>query len=153
MNNDQLSIILMGALMFSILALFILVIIFISLSLKKKKDNKELEEKATNVNPTDKASKTLQVKTYTTNDVKSFLDFDEIKDNMIVQDKGKRYVMAIQCQGINYDLMSGMEKVAVEQGFVQFLNTLRRPIQLYVQSRKVNLEESLQNYNKRLKAI
>mgnify|MGYP004625862655 FL=1 len=153
MNNDQLSIILMGALMFSILALFILVIIFISLSLKKKKDNKELEEKATNVNPTDKASKTLQIKTYTTNDVKSFLDFDEIKDNMIVQDKGKRYVMAIQCQGINYDLMSGMEKVAVEQGFVQFLNTLRRPIQLYVQSRKVNLEESLQNYNKRLKAI
>lgn len=153
MNNDQLSIILMGALMFSILALFILVIIFISLSLKKKKDNKELEEKATNVNPTDKTSKTLQVKTYTTNDVKSFLDFDEIKDNMIVQDKGKRYVMAIQCQGINYDLMSGMEKVAVEQGFVQFLNTLRRPIQLYVQSRKVNLEESLQNYNKRLKAI
>ena len=61
--------------------------------------------------------------------------------------------MVIQCQGINYDLMSTMEKVSVEQGFVQFLNTLTRPIQLYIQSRKVNLNESIQNYKKRLKDI
>lgn len=155
MSNNQLSIILMGALMFCILILFVLIIIFISLSLKKKKNEKNIEKTSNTVNPEQNSVKNnvIQTKMYSTNDVKSFLDFDEIKDNMIVQDKGKRYVMAIQCQGVNYDLMSGIEKVSVEQGFVQFLNTIRRPIQLYVQSRKVNLEESLQNYKKRLKVI
>lgn len=155
MSNNQLSIILMGALMFCILILFVLIIIFISLSLKKKKNEKDIEKTSNTVNPEQNSVKNnvVQTKMYSTNDVKNFLDFDEIKDNMIVQDKGKRYVMAIQCQGVNYDLMSGIEKVSVEQGFVQFLNTIRRPIQLYVQSRKVNLEESLQNYKKRLKVI
>ena len=81
------------------------------------------------------------------------MDFDDIKDNMIIQKNGKRLVMVIQCQGINYDLMSGVEKVGVEQGFIQFLNTLTRPIQIYIQSRKVNLEESLDNYKKQLKSI
>lgn len=155
MSNNQLSIILMGALMFCILILFVLIIIFISLSLKKKKNEKNIEKTSNTVNPEQNPVKNnvIQTKMYSTNDVKSFLDFDEIKDNMIVQDKGKRYVMAIQCQGVNYDLMSGIEKISVEQGFVQFLNTIRRPVQLYVQSRKVNLEESLQNYKKRLKVI
>ena len=59
-------------------------------------------------------------------------------------------VMVVQCQGINYDLMSSIEKVGVEQGFIQFLNTLTRPIQIYIQSRKVNLEESIENYKKRV---
>lgn len=90
---------------------------------------------------------------YTTESVKKFMDFDEIKDNMILQKNGKRMIMVVQCQGVNYDLMSSMEKIGVEQGFIQFLNTLTRPIQIYVQSRKVNLEESITNYNKRLKPI
>ena len=81
------------------------------------------------------------------------MNFDEIKDNMIVQKDGKRLIMVIQCQGINYDLMSSIEKVGVEQGFLQFLNTLVRPIQIYVQSRKVNLEDSVANYKKKLKII
>ena len=95
----------------------------------------------------------VQAKAYTTHNIKDFLDFDEIKDNMIVQNRGKKLIMVVQCQGVNYDLMSSMEKVSVEQGFVQFLNTLTRPIQLYIQSRKVNLEESIQNYTKRLKDV
>ena len=90
---------------------------------------------------------------YTSENIKKFMDFDDIKDNMIIQKDGKRLVMVIKCQGVNYDLMSSIEKVGVEQGFIQFLNTLTRPIQLYVQARKVNLEESVSNYNKRLKVI
>ena len=49
--------------------------------------------------------------------------------------------------------MSQMEKVGVEKGFIQFLNTLRNPIQIYVQTRTVNLVKSINNYNKRLKNI
>ena len=53
------------------------------------------------------------------------MQFDKIEDNMIIQDNGARYLMVIECEGINYDLMSQIEKTSIEAGFVQFLNTLR----------------------------
>ena len=72
---------------------------------------------------------------------------------MIVQKNGNRYLMVVECQGINYDLMSEAEKVSVEEGFLQFLNTLRHPIQIYVQTRTVNLNDSIENYKKKLAEI
>ena len=61
--------------------------------------------------------------------------------------------MIIECQGVNYDLMSGLEKNSVEQGFLQFLNTLRYPIQLYIQTRTVNLGSSINRYKTRINSI
>ena len=81
------------------------------------------------------------------------MEFDGIEDNMIVQKKGKKYLMVVECQGINYDLMSEMEKTAVESGFMQFLNTLTSTIQIYIQTRTINLERSLINYRDSLKKI
>lgn len=82
-----------------------------------------------------------------------FMEFDEIKDNMIIRKNRTQYVMVIQCQGVNYDLMSEQEKIAVEEGFVQFLNTLRFQIQLYVQTRSLNLKDIIDGYKARVKAI
>jgi len=79
-----------------------------------------------------------------------FMEFDEVVDNMIVRKKGTQYVMVIQCNGVNYDLMSEQEKIAVEEGFVQFLNTLRFPIQLYIQSRTLNLRDIIEDYKQRV---
>ena len=83
----------------------------------------------------------------------NFMEFDTVRDGMIIQKNGTRYLMVIECQGINYDLMSGMEKVAVEQGFVQFLNTLRHQIQIYIQTRSINLESSLEIYKEKVRNI
>lgn len=83
----------------------------------------------------------------------NFMDFDKIEDNMIIQRNATRFLMVIECQGINYDLMSGMEKAGVEEGFVQFLNTLRYPIQMYIQTRSINLESSLARYRDRVKDV
>lgn len=80
-----------------------------------------------------------------------FMEFDEIKDNMIIRKNRTQYVMAIQCQGVNYDLLSEEEKLAVEEGFIQFLNTLRFPIQLYVQTRTLNLKDIIEEYRGRMK--
>jgi len=85
--------------------------------------------------------------------IMNFLEFDEIIDNMIVRQDKFQYLMVIQCNGINYDLMSEMEKVGVEEGFVQFLNTLRFPIQLYVQSRTLNLKDIIQDYKNRVEVL
>lgn len=82
-----------------------------------------------------------------------FMEFDEIKDNMIIRKNRQQYIMVIQCQGVNYDLLSEEEKVAVEEGFVQFLNTLRFPIQLYIQTRSLNLREIVEEYKEKVKKI
>ena len=155
MGSQAITQLLTTLLVVSIIMLFILIVVFIVLTMKKKgkekqsKDEENIKLKQEKVAP----SNIIQTKMYTTENVKKFMDFDEIKDNMIIQKNGKRLVMVVQCQGINYDLMSSIEKVSVEQSFIQFLNTLTRPIQLHVQSRKVNLEESVSNYKKRLKNI
>lgn len=90
--------------------------------------------------------------TYNTKSLFNFMDFEKIEDNMIIQKRGK-YLMVLECQGVNYDLMSEMEKTSVEQGFIQFLNTLRTEIQIYVQTRTVNLEDSISTYKSKFKDI
>ena len=82
-----------------------------------------------------------------------FMEFDEVVDNMIVRKNRGQYVMVIQCSGVNYDLMSQPEKIGVEEGFVQFLNTLRFPVQLYVQSRTLNLKDIIQKYRERVNSL
>ena len=82
-----------------------------------------------------------------------FMEFDEVLDNMIVRKGRKQYVMVIECKGINYDLLSEDEKNAVESGFIEFLNTLRFSIQLYVQTRKLNFEDLINNYHGRIHDI
>ena len=49
--------------------------------------------------------------------------------------------------------MSQEKKMAVEQGFVQFLNTLRFPIQLYVQTRSLNLKDIIDGYKDKVKSL
>lgn len=82
-----------------------------------------------------------------------FMEFDEVLDNMIVRKNRKQFVMVIKCKGINYDLLSEDEKEAVESGFVEFLNTLRFPIQLYVQTRTLNFTDLINEYHQRIDDI
>lgn len=84
-------------------------------------------------------------------DMSSFMHFDKIANDMIYQKNGERYTMVIECKGINYELMSEIEQMAVEEGFVTFLNTLKFPIQLYVQTRSVDLGENIKVYKERVK--
>lgn len=94
-----------------------------------------------------------KTKTYTLENVSKFMEFATITDNMIVVKEGLKYIMVVECQGINYDLMSETEKNGIEQGFVEFLNTIRYPVQIYTQTRTVNLEDSITNYTKKVDAI
>ena len=109
----------------------------------KEKSNKK-EEDTINSSSTNNLNK---------QSIFNFMNFDKVEDNMIIQKNGDRYLMVIECQGINYDLMSGVEKTGVEEGFVQFLNTLRYPIQIYIQTRTINLESSLATYRNKVKEI
>lgn len=132
-------------LVFLIFMIMILAFVYWNMSKKSKRKEEEEENASSSVGSTTKVATE-----YTKKSIFKFMQFDKIEDNMIIQDNGQRYLMVIECEGVNYDLMSQVEKTSVEAGFVQFLNTLRYPIQLYVQTRTVNIGESIQNYKNRL---
>ena len=138
-------IVLVAALIVFLIIALIFALIVINIKEKRAKEKKIQDEQ-----------ENLQVKkpkiTYSVESIFDFMDFEKIEDNMIIQKNGK-FLMVVECQGINYDLMSEIEKVSVEQGFISFLNTLRYPIQLYIQTRTINLERSINGYKLKLEDI
>lgn len=86
-------------------------------------------------------------------DIFKFMEFDKILNNMIVQNGGSRFTMAVKCKGINYDLMSEVEQLSVEEGFITFLNTLKYPIQLYVQAQNIDLKGVIERYKKNIEGV
>ena len=148
MSNDKIANLLIIVLGVMLCILVILVLTFIFLKVRSKRKEKSSSEKDTKVD-----DKTKIQGLYNMQSIFKFMEFDKIEDNMIVQKNGKRYIMIIKCQGINYDLMSGVEKNSVEQGFIQFLNTLRYPIQIYVQTRTVDLTGSISEYKQKVQEL
>ena len=143
-----LTMVLMIILGIMLILLVILGIVFATSKMNKKEEKNEIKD--ANNNP---APKTKKFKEYRTGSVLDFMEFDTVVDNMISQKNGNRYIMVVECQGINYDLMSEAEKNSVEEGFVQFLNTLRHPVQIYTQTRTINLDSSIQTYKEKVKEI
>lgn len=147
MTNNQIAGLLTMVLGIMITILLVLIIVYIVIKLKsKQKEKVEVNESKVN-------NKTKVQQLYNVQSVFNFMEFDKIEDNMIVQKDGKRFLMVIKCQGINYDLMSAVEKNSVEQGFIQYLNTLRNPIQIYIQTRKVDLTGSIETYRQKVREI
>ena len=137
-----------------VILILILLLGFIAVLLifkMRKKDN-VIKDNQSNVAP--KENVNLITRTgKSINSIYKFMEFDEITDNMIARKNRKQYVMVVQCKGINYDLLSEDEKNAVEAGFIEFLNTLNFPVQLYVQTRTLNLNNILNEYEKRIDDI
>lgn len=129
-----------------LMLLIVLAGVYISSKMKQEENNKGKGENK-------ETGKTKKFKEYKTESIMNFMEFDTVVDNMISQKNGMRYIMVVECQGINYDLMSQMEKNSVEEGFVQFLNTLRHPIQIYTQTRTINLDSSIQTYKEKVREV
>lgn len=131
-----------------ILLMLVALIYFTSNRKKNKREVSVSKEEENNTKGKDK-----KIKNFVIDSIMNFMEFDRVEDNMIVEKNATKYIMIVECQGINYDLMSEVEKNAVEEGFIQFLNTIRHPIQIYVQTRTINLENSISTYRDRVKEI
>lgn len=142
MGSSGISLILLG-----VIGVFGVIFYFINkrntVSESKTKSNNSDEQKVKN-------EKKSEIKK---EDVFNFMEFDKIQDDMIVQNKGQKFTMAIKCKGINYDLMSDVEQMAVEEGFITFLNTLKYPIQLYVQAQNIDLKGAINIYKENISSI
>lgn len=147
MSNSQIATLLLGVLGIMFFILIILIGIYVIIRIKSKNKQKE-DENEENV-----SSKSKVEQMYNLKSIFNFMEFDKIEDNMIVQKKGKKFIMIVKCQGINYDLMSGVEKSGVEQGFIQYLNSLRYPIQIYIQTRTVDLTGSISTYKQKIRKL
>ena len=145
-NLNTLTLILTIVIIAIIILIAILWIVYFMSKTKKTKQK-------TIAHPEENSKELQKSKTFAVESVFDFMEFDKIEDNMIVQKNGNKYIMVVECQGINYDLMSEIEKNSVEEGFIQFLNTIRHPIQIYTQTRTINLENSIQTYKSKVEEI
>ena len=151
MTNNSLQVLMAVLLCVLGIMIILLFVVFVLYFRMKNKKNKKTQMATTSSNT--KTDTNVATQNYRVESVMDFMEFDKVEDNMIVTKNGEKYIMVVSCQGVNYDLMSANEKVAVEEGFVQFLNSLRSPIQLYVQTRTVNLEESVGGYKEKLREL
>lgn len=155
MSSDIIPFLQMG--IFFIIGIMVLLILLYIYLMRPKKE--KVEKDPDEMIVTNQNTKTVDQNygrftgNLTRESIFEFMEFDEIVDNMIVRKDGTQYVMILQCNGVNYDLMSEAEKISVEEGFVSFLNTLRFPIQLYVQSRTLNLKDIIAEYKARVDAL
>lgn len=77
-----------------------------------------------------------------------YLDIAEIREDVVVMKDGTlRGVLMVS--SINFDLKSEDEKQAVIQGYMQFLNSLAHPLQVVIQSRKMNIDPYIQRLKDR----
>lgn len=64
--------------------------------------------------------------------------FSEMRENMIIMNDGS-FRAVVQCQSINFDLMSRREREGIEFSYQNFLNSLYFPVQVMIRSRRVDI--------------
>ncbi len=150
---EDMSVIILPIVLGVVLLVFgIIFLVFINKQKKKSGLDNKNNKTGVKENSTSKSNSSSN-SNVTREDIFNFMEFDKIIDNMIVQNNGTKFTMAIKCKGINYDLMSEIEQIAVEEGFITFLNTLRFPIQLYVQAQNIDLKSAISTYKQNANSI
>ena len=61
-----------------------------------------------------------------------------MRENMIIMGDGS-FRAVVQCQSINFDLMSAREREGIEFSYQNFINSLYFPVQILVRSRRVDI--------------
>lgn len=64
--------------------------------------------------------------------------FSEIRDNLMIMTDGS-FRAVIECQSINFDLMSAKEKEGIEYSYQDFLNSLNFNVQILIRSQRVDI--------------
>lgn len=81
-------------------------------------------------------------------DSESYVQFDDIRDGMIICDGGTRFVGAISVYGFDFYHASPELQAQIQQNFVGFINTITTPTTYRQYSKAVDLEHTLEIYQK-----
>ncbi len=85
-----------------------------------------------------------QKKTSAQTSTQLFLDIAEIKDNVVVLKNGGLRAI-LQTTSINFNLKSEEEQNSIIYAYQNFLNSIDFPIQICVQSRKLDVDKYIEN--------
>lgn len=77
------------------------------------------------------------------------LNFAEVRDGVVIMRDGSLRMVVI-CSPTNYDLKSAGEKESIEYAYQGFLNGLHFPIQICIQSRRIDLDSYLEKLDQML---
>src|SRR3989344_107141 len=80
----------------------------------------------------------------TSTSTQAYLDIAEIKDNAVILKDGSIRAVLL-ASSVNFALKSEDEQNAIIQGYISFLNSLDFPLQIVVQSRKLNIDQYLED--------
>ncbi|KKS81661.1 MAG: hypothetical protein UV57_C0042G0007 [Parcubacteria group bacterium GW2011_GWD2_43_10] len=78
----------------------------------------------------------------------SFLDIAEVREDCVIMRDGTLRGVLL-CSSVNFALKSEDEQTATIQAYMQFLNSIDFPLQIVIQSRKLNID----GYLEKLKVI
>lgn len=104
--------------------------------------NPSQQEYVNSVTPPQKTKSQLQ-------STQAHLNFAEVRDGIVIMRDGSLR-MIVMCSPTNYDLKSSSEKDAIEYAYQGFLNGLHFPIQICIQSRKIDLDSYLDDLDQKL---
>ena len=85
-----------------------------------------------------------QKKTSPSMSTQLFLDIAEIKDNVVVLKNGGLRAI-LQTTSINFNLKSEEEQNSIIYGYQNFLNSLDFPVQIVIQSRKLDVDKYIES--------
>lgn len=88
------------------------------------------------------SSTPAQPKSQNPNSSQNSLLISEIREGMLIMNDGS-FRAVVSCESINFDLMSGREREAIEYSYQSFLNSLYFPIQIFVRSERVDISPYL----------
>lgn len=86
-------------------------------------------------------------------DSKSYVPFEDIVDDMLVMDGGRRFVASINCKGFDFFTANVNEQYSTQDGYLSFINLIDNPITLRIDSMAVDLEVPINNHKQALQRI
>lgn len=71
-------------------------------------------------------------------------DIAEIENGMLIDHTGNRFTMLIKTEGNDFALESVEEQRRIINNYIEFFNILEKPLQVYIQDKRVDIDEVLE---------
>lgn len=109
-----------------------------------KNKNKMAED-----NKNKKPASTVESAPAQRNSTQSYLDMDNFREGIMIMKDGSMR-MVLSTSAVNFELKAEAERNSIIYAYQSFLNSLEFPIQIVVQSRKLDLDDYLEGLRKRV---
>ena len=79
-------------------------------------------------------------------DSADYLKFDDIRDNMIIAERGTRFIAVISCRGFEFFSAHVTDRINAQNGYRGFIGTILSPVTYRIYSKSIDMEYTLQRY-------